>query len=127
MFDPERLNKESQMILDFLFKKKDVSVFCKDLNSAFFNGNDSFLRDCGLNSLTTLIGKSDYDLLWTKEESAQYRLVDKEIMARGLPKTVIEEQTDYRCKKRWIETSKIPLFGIDGKTTGLIGYYFEKT
>ncbi len=126
MFDLEKLERESQLILDFMLKKRDVSVFCKDLNSTFINGNSAFLRDCGLNSLTTLIGKSDYDLLWTKEESAQYRLVDKEIMMKGLKKTIVEEQTDYRQKKRWIVTSKVPLIGLDGKTVGLIGCYFEK-
>ena len=126
MMDPEKLDEKSRNILNFLRRRRDVSVFCKDLNCNFFFGNRDFLHDCGLDSLTLLIGKSDYDLLWTKEESAGFRLLDKEIMDKNVTKVIVEEQSDFRNKKRWIETTKVPLIHSNGKTAGLIGWYFEK-
>ncbi|MEO9869640.1 PAS domain-containing protein [Ekhidna sp.] len=127
MFDPENLDVNSQMILEYLLKEKDLSVFCKDVNSRFFNCNNSFLRDCGVESLTQLIGKTDYDLSWTKEEAASFRLADIEVISNDIFKIgIVEEQTDSSMKKRWIETCKFPLKGEHGKVVGLIGFYTER-
>lgn len=124
--DPERLNSYSRELLKFLLSRKSHSVFCKDVNSHYFTCNDRFLVDCGLDSVTNIVGKSDYDLLWTKEEAAFYRLVDQEVLVGGVIKPkFVEAQTDYRGKQRWVETSKFPLVGLDGKILGLIGHYHQ--
>lgn len=127
MLDPERLEPNSRLILEYLLKEKGLRVFCKDLDSRFFNCNDLFLQDCGLNSLTTLIGKTDYDLSWTKEEAASYRLIDKEVLTNNVVQVgIVEQQTDHSKRSKWIETSKFPLRGLDGNVVGLIGFYTER-
>lgn len=79
-----------------------------------------------MDSKTNVIGKSDHDLLWTKEESALYRLSDQEIFSKQACKLkFLELQTDLTGKQKWVETSKYPLFGIDGDIVGVLGTYHQ--
>ena len=50
-----------------------ASIFWKDRNSVYLGVNKQFAHDTGLQSPDELIGKSDYDLAWTKEEADFYR------------------------------------------------------
>lgn len=127
MLDPENLDEKSRKLFDYFLSRNNMSVFCKDLNSKFFNCNDRFLNDCGMDSLSSLVGRTDYDLIWTKEEAAHYRLIDKEVIENNVYRLgIVEEQTDSRKRKRWIETNKVPLHAPDGKVIGLLGYYIER-
>ena len=127
MIDPFRLDNQSRKLLEKLLRRTDLRVFCKDLDSRFFASNDSFLNDTGVDSMSNLVGKNDYDLPWEVEESAYYRSIDREVIAKKVIRTVVEELTDHSRVKKWIETTKAPLIGLDGNTVGLIGYYQIKT
>ncbi|MEO9484787.1 MAG: PAS domain-containing protein [Ekhidna sp.] len=125
--DPEKLDAKSRKMLDYFLNKDNVSVFCKDIESKFFNCNASFLSDCDEGSVTTLIGKTDYDLSWTKEQAAYFRLVDRDVMENDMPRMgIVEEQTSRSRRKRWIETNKFPLKDPDGSVVGLLGFYVER-
>jgi len=114
------LDKEPflQLVLDNI----PSFVFWKDRNSIYLGCNKKFADSAGLKSPDEIIGKSDYDLPWSKEESDFYRKVDKEVMDSQEPQIDFEEsQTISDGSICWIKTSKIPLFDKMGKVIGILG------
>ncbi|HEX3757698.1 MAG TPA: PAS domain-containing protein, partial [Kofleriaceae bacterium] len=55
------------------------SVFWKDRNSVFRGCNESFAALAGM-SPDSIVGKTDYDMPWTREEAEQYRAADRRVI-----------------------------------------------
>ena len=51
-------------------------IFWKDKNSVFLGCNKAFALEANLSSPAEIIGKTDYDLPWSKEESDAYQADD---------------------------------------------------
>lgn len=103
-------------------------IFWKDKNSAFLGCNEAFASLIGLKSCSDIIGKTDYDLFISKEQSDAYRADDKLIMETGTPKLNIEEyQTLSDGNTRVLSTSKMPLFDNQGQIYGILAIYSDIT
>ncbi len=127
MLVENRPSDSSLELMHFLMQQKEISVFVKDEQRKYIESNLNFLQQSGLSSLTSLSGKTDYDLIWTKEEAGDYRLGDKEVIDTGKAKIgYMEHQTDANGNVHWIETSKFPLWDIHNQIIGVIGYYHSK-
>lgn len=108
-------------------QQKELSVFMKDLNLKFLSANNRFVYQSGMEKSSELEGKTDYELIWTKEEAGLYRLVDQEVITNQRAKVgIIEPQTNSNGKINWIETSKYPLKNEMNEPIGVIGYYHDK-
>ena len=105
-----------------------ASVFWKDRNSVYLGVNEQFARDAGVQSPDELIGKSDYDLAWTKEEADFYRQCDRKVMDSGEPMLNIEEsQQQADGKEINLLTNKVPLLDALGQVYGMLGIYMDIT
>ena len=69
-------------------------IFWKNKNSVYLGCNDNFAKLAGVKNPEDIIGKTDYDLSWKKEESDFYRKIDKEVMDLN------EQGSDAECKWR---------------------------
>jgi len=113
-----------QLVVDQL----PQTIFWKDIKSNFLGCDQSFARLAGLNSPEEIIGKSDYDLPWTKEESDWYRECDRRVMESNHPEYgILETQLNTAGKLTWLETNKIPLHDADGKVMGILGTFEDVT
>jgi len=113
-----------QLVVDQL----PQTIFWKDIKSNFLGCDQSFARLAGLNSPEEIIGKSDYDLPWTKEESDWYRECDRRVMESNRPEYgILETQLNAAGKLTWLETNKIPLHDADGKVMGILGTFEDVT
>ena len=105
-----------------------ASIFWKDRNSVYLGANNRFARDAGLQSPDELVGKTDYDQAWTKEQADFYRECDRKVMDNGEPMLNIEEsqlQADGRTVH--LLTNKVPLRDATGQVTGMLGIYMDIT
>jgi len=103
-------------------------IFWKDRNSVYLGCNKALAAALGFKSSTEIIGKTDFDLPTTKEESEAYRADDCQVMRSKIPKSNIEEpQTLADGKKRILSTSKVPLFDEKGKVYGVLAIYSDIT
>lgn len=103
-------------------------VFWKDRNSVFLGCNHNFARVAGKDSPDDIIGKTDYDMPWSKEESEGYRADDREVMESGCPVLNKEEtQAQVDGREKVILTSKVPLRDKEGNVIGLIGMFADIT
>ena len=105
-----------------------ASIFWKDRNLVFLGVNEQFAREAGLQSPEELIGKSDYELAWTRDEADFYRECDRKVMESGEPMLNIEEsQLQGDGKEAILLTNKVPLLDASGKVYGILGIYMDIT
>jgi diguanylate cyclase (GGDEF)-like protein/PAS domain S-box-containing protein len=122
----EELYRAHQM-LQTLLNTIPQRVFWKDRNCSYVGCNRAFATDAGLNNPAEIIGKSDFDLVWS-ETAEVYRTDDKLVMEQGSAKLGYEEIRDRPDGGRvWLRTSKLPLSDREGKVTGVIGTYEDIT
>lgn len=103
-------------------------IFWKDRNSVYLGCNTALALSVGLKSSAEIVGKTDFDLPTTKEESEFYRKIDKEVMESGQSRLNIEEpQTLSDGTKRILLTSKVPLFNDNDEVYGVLAIYSDIT
>jgi diguanylate cyclase (GGDEF)-like protein/PAS domain S-box-containing protein len=122
----EELYRAHQMIQTIL-NTIPQRVFWKDRNCTYVGCNRAFATDAGLSNPEEIIGKSDFDLVWS-ETAEVYRTDDKLVMEQGSGKLGYEEIQDRPNGGRvWLRTSKLPLWDREGNVTGVIGTYEDIT
>ena len=122
----EELYRAHQM-LQTVLNTIPQRVFWKDRNCTYVGCNRAFATDAGLNNPAEIIGKSDFDLVWS-ETAEVYRTDDKLVMEQGSAKLGYEEIQDRADRGRvWLRTSKLPLWDREGKVIGVIGTYEDIT
>ncbi|MEM8484418.1 MAG: response regulator [Bacteroidota bacterium] len=103
-------------------------IFWKDRQSVYFGCNQNFAEVAGLSSPEEIVGKTDYDLPWTREETESYRAHDKRVMDSGKPEyEIIEPQLQADGRKAWLVTNKIPLKDQAGNIIGILGTFEDIT
>ncbi|MGD2055675.1 MAG: PAS domain S-box protein [Gammaproteobacteria bacterium] len=115
-------------LFDNVLSNVPASIFWKDRNSVYLGANTRFAREVGFQSPEDLVGKTDYELAWTREQADFYRECDRMVMDRGEPMLHIEEslqQADGR--EIQILTNKVPLRDAAGQVTGMLGIYMDIT
>jgi len=113
---------------NYLIDILPYAIFWKDKNSVFQGCNKAFATHAGLTSPQDIIGKTDYDMPWTKEESATYRLDDKGVLTSGkslLHKEELHHSADGRVIT--ISVSKVPLINEQNEVYGVLGIYHDVT
>lgn len=126
MTDLEMVSKENflQLIMDNI----PQFIFWKDKDGIYLGCNKNFALAAGFDDPKEIIGKTDYDLPWSKEESDFYRMTDIKVMEEGVPKINFEEQqTQSDGSLKWLKTNKIPLRNSVGDVIGILGTFEDIT
>jgi len=119
---------ESQQMLQLVMNSIPQAVFWKDRNFVYMGCNPVFARHAGLSSPQEVVGKTDYDLCWRKEEADHYIEFDKRVMDTNTPEYhTIEPQLQADGRQAWLDTNKVPLYDSEGKVVGILGTYEDIT
>ena len=119
---------DKEQLLQLVMNNIPSFIFWKDRNSVYLGCNMNFALSAGLDDPNKIIGKTDYDLPWSKEESDFFRAVDKRVMDSGKEELNFEEpQTISDGTTRWLRTSKIPLLNAEKEVIGILGTYEDIT
>ena len=119
----EQLSVELQTIIDNV----PCAVFWKDTESRFLGCNKRFAEFANLNP-EDIVGKTDYELPWSREESDNYRADDKKVMMLKQAKLNIEEpQTTPDGRNIVLSTSKVPLVDQRDNVLGVLAIYTDIT
>lgn len=120
--------KRQNDLLRTILSNVPAAVFWKDRHSVFIGANEQVTRDAGLQSPDELIGKTDYDLTWTREQADFYRACDRQVLESGKPMLNIEEtQKQADGNEVNLLTSKVPLLDASGQVYGILGIYMDIT
>jgi len=116
-----RQREDQRMILDAVpamiwFKDKDNNIL--DCNEAAAASVGMLPRD--------LNGRSTYEVF--PEQAKKFHDDDLEVIASGKPKLgIVEALMTERGETRWVQTDKVPYYGEDGKTTGVVVFCLDVT
>lgn len=120
--------RESKQMLQLVLDYIPQHVFWKDRDSVFLGCNRNFARAAGVERPQDLIGKSDYDLAWKREEADFYRKCDRRVMEADAPELhIIEPQLQADGKQAWLDTNKVPLHDAEGNVVGILGSFEDIT
>jgi len=124
----ERAIKESKKMLELVMNNIPQFIFWKNRESVYLGCNSNFAKAAGFEKPEEIIGKTDHDLAWAKEESDSYREYDKKIMDADMPQYhIIEQQRQTDGYQAWVDTNKVPLHDMDGNVVGILGSYEDIT
>ncbi len=120
--------RESQQMLQLVLDYIPQYVFWKDRDSVYLGCNRNFARAAGVENPQGLVGKTDYEMPWTKEEADFYRECDRRVIESGTPELhIAESQLQASGKQVWLDTNKIPLRNGKGEVVGILGTYEDIT
>jgi PAS domain S-box-containing protein len=107
-----------QLVLDNIPQE----VFWKNRDSVYVWCNRKFAISAGVGTPDKIVGKTDYDLAWTREESDWFRLVDQRVMKNNKSEYhILEPQTQVNNRHAWMLTNKMPLHDQEGNVVGVLG------
>lgn len=113
--------KENKSSLNIILDTIPLSIYWKNRDSNYIGCNKTFSDLAGLDYPDLIIGKTDFDLPWN-QKAESYREEDKDVLTKGIAKYhIIELLIIANGKEIWVETTKIPLLGPNGKINALLG------
>ncbi len=113
-----------QLVMDSL----PQFIFWKDRNSVYLGCSKNFARVAGVESPEAIVGKTDFDLAWKREEAEHFRKIDREVMESAVARyNIVEPQLQADGREAWLETTKVPLFDDAGNVVGILGTWADIT
>ncbi|HKB36008.1 MAG TPA: PAS domain S-box protein [Gemmataceae bacterium] len=120
--------REQRDILQNVIAHTPCAVFWKDRNCVFLGCNERTARDLGLGSPAEAVGKTDYNMPFSRAEAEFYRQCDRQVMESGRPLLNISEtQRRPDGSEAALLTSKVPLRNGSGDVVGVLGVYTDIT
>ncbi|WP_395341082.1 helix-turn-helix domain-containing protein [Ningiella sp. W23] len=106
----------------------DVLFWIKDLNGQWIYANTQFIEHLGCNSLSQIVGKTDFDF-FPQHLAKQYVYDDKKLLAGESITSRLEMNMTRDGELAWFSTSKRPLLAADGTMVGNYGItrHFQKS
>jgi len=96
-------------------------IYAKDIEGRFLIANQVTVADNGLEALSDIIGKTDFDL-HPPHLARIIADVERRVIETGEPIFGIEERALIsKGRDRWLMTSKVPLRNKAGKVIGIVG------
>jgi PAS domain S-box-containing protein len=103
------------------------AVFWKDAQHLAFLGANQLFADLAGVTVAQLIGKTDFECPWPREQAEAFRADDRAVIASSRPKTVEEANTDVKGVTRWFRTTKVPIKDELGQTVAILGTILDIT
>lgn len=120
--------RDSQAIYTEVLNSIPQSIFWKDENGVYLGCNMVFARAAGLGLPDEIVGKTDYDLPWPREDSDAYSADDREVIDSNLPKMhSIRPLRQADGTQMWVDATKVPLVDESGRVCGIIGTFHDVT
>jgi len=113
-------------LLQALMDHQPDHIYFKDLNSRFTRINRALAEHLGVATPAAAIGKSDAQFFSIRE--ARQKLVDeRRLLATGKPILGLVEKSDTATGKKWVSSTKVPIYNPSGEIAGLVGISHDIT
>jgi PAS domain S-box-containing protein len=120
--------RQQQEFLRLVIDTVPQFIFWKDIKNIYLGCNRKFAQAAGVSAPEEIVGKTDFELPWTPEETALYRAVDRRVMDSDTPEYhTIETIRFAEAQQIWVESNKIPLHDTTGKVIGILGSFEDIT
>lgn len=122
----ERALARERDLLQTLMNNLPDHIYFKDASSRFIRINSAQARHLGLERPEDAIGKSDADF-FSVGEAGQKLVDERRMLATGTPILGLVEKSDTANETKWVSSTKVPVYGMDGEVAGLVGISHDIT
>ena len=120
----EEYLRKSEKKYRTLLENLPQKIFHKDIHSVYVSCNKNYADDLNIKP-EEIVGKTDYDF-YPQALAEKYRADDKEVMRKGVVKT-IEESYVKDGEKIIVQTVKAPIKDKREKAIGVLGIFWDIT
>jgi PAS domain S-box-containing protein len=114
--------RQEVALLSRLLDALPYPLFWKGRDLRYLGCNAAFARIAGLAFAQEVVGRTDYELPWRKEDCDFFRACDSQVLESGMPLLQCEvPMHGIDGLARWTQTSKVPLRDSDGTVLGVLG------
>jgi len=118
----------SRNMLAHILNSVPQAVFWKDRNSVYLGCNEVYARLAELANPEEIVGKTDFDLPWSRQEAEGYVADDRDVMESNRARAHIIEMFQHEDgTRRWADTTKQPLTDSSGCVYGVLGVFEDIT
>ena len=119
---------ENRAMLQQILDTVPHAIFWKDKAGVYLGCNLIFPSVAGLVGTEQVIGKTDFDMPWSRKDAEVYREDDVQVVASGIPKrNIVEQLQQVDGARLWISTTKLPLLNAQGEVQGVLGVFEDIT
>ncbi len=98
------------------------AIFWKNLESVYLGCNKRFIQLLNVNGVEDIIGKTDFNLTWTAQQTQGLAEIEYRVMSTGMAEYhLVEVNSHGNGELSWSETNRIPLHDETGQVIGLLG------
>ncbi|MEH2220854.1 MAG: response regulator [Nostoc sp.] len=113
--------KQTQQLMRLVFDTIPYWVGWKDINSVYLGCNQSLADMLNLSSPDEIVGKTDYDLNFSKEECDWFLMCDRRVIESEQAEFhIIDRVLRADGQQAWLDTSKMPLRDVNGNVFGIL-------
>ncbi|MEQ8385593.1 MAG: adenylate/guanylate cyclase domain-containing protein [Coleofasciculus sp. A1-SPW-01] len=116
--------REKEEYLRLVIDNIPQQVFWKDINLVFLGCNKKWAKTAGLDNPEVVVGKTDYDLLPSRDIAELYRQQDARVISRNQAEFHVVEtkqKPPVDGQTVWLDVSKIPIHDPQGNVVGVLG------
>ncbi|MDE1171456.1 MAG: SpoIIE family protein phosphatase [Verrucomicrobium sp.] len=115
------MNSFDHQLLSVLLKTTPDRVFFKDAAGNFIFANEAVVANMGFQSLSEILGKSDFDF-FAHEHASVARADEERVLATNQPMVgKVEREVLRDGRTAWVSTTKVPLRDAQGRVVGICG------
>ena len=130
MYYMKKMDKQkrisAELILANFLKNTPEHIYWKDLSGVYLGCNDNQAKTLGFSTAASIIGKTDFELSWSKESAETFRQNDLDVINTGVAKT-IEEVITIDNKEMTVLSLKAPIKDANGHIYGILGISIDIT
>lgn len=118
----EKALLEKKAFLRLVLDNLPLAIFWKDTKSVYQGCNKLFATSLNLGAVTSVVGKTDYELPYSRTLAEQFQQQDQQVICSGTPLlNIIEQDTIANGRPNWTQANKIPIHDADGQAIGVLG------
>ena len=120
--------QKTREMLELVFDNIPQLIYWKDTNLVYMGCNKHFALLNKIKEPTSIIGRTDKDLIWLKDNLKSIQVREIEVMKSNKPQyNAIESLTTREGKQTWFEINRIPLHDSKGIVVGILVTYEDIT
>ncbi len=116
-------SKKEKIDLETIVENLPGYIYWKNSKSQYIGCNRNLAHVSGLTRNTEIVGKTDADFEWGKDQAESFRQDDQEVMASGITKITehVLPIPSGDSTQKYVRTEKIPLRNKEGEVVGVLG------
>ncbi len=120
--------QKTREMLELVIDNIPQLIYWKDTNLVYLGCNRSFASKNELKDPSNVIGKTDKDLIWVKNNLEYIQTCERNVILNDNPEyNVIESLIAINGNDTWFEMNRIPLHNLEGKVVGILSTYEDIT